>query len=230
MRQLLPFGLFAAVLAAAVPVGADDDSDDRRRNRVVVARDHGPHHVRKVRVDTRPVRVDTRPVRVVYDRPGPRPVYRRAAHDLRRNHFDQRQDLEQIRSIARRWERAITYRNYPAMRTADARLDAWLDREIRESRRALHGERYGQRVRALRDELAYLERRRHRGHGHAKHYARGNGARFTGHHGYGHPRQRAVYLDEKARILDQLVRMSERQVQRAEANFNRAVSWTYAYR
>lgn len=228
MRHLLHLGLFAAALAASVQASADDDSDYRRETRVVVARDHGPRHVRTVRVETPPVRV-------VYDARRPHPAYRRTAQELRRDYYDQRQDLEQIRRIARRWERAVSYRDYPAMRIADARLSSWLDREIYEATHGPHGERYAQRLRAISDELAYLDKRAHRGHGHGNHYTCNHGPTYSGHpgrgHGHAHGRAKArFYSDDKARIFDELIRLSERQVRRAQANLDRPVMWSYAYR
>jgi hypothetical protein len=224
MRHLLHFGLFAVVLAATAQASADDDSDDRRETRVVIARDHGPRHVRTVRVDTPPARV-------VYDSRRPYPPYRRATHDPRRDYQNQRQDLAQIRSIAKRWERAVSYGDYPRIRTADARLDAWLDREIRESTRDPYGDRYTQPLRAISDQLAYLEKRDGRGHayGHGRGHAKGNAYGHSRGHGRGHA-QGNFYFEEKSRIFDQLIRLSERQVQRARANFERPVMWSYGYR
>ncbi len=225
MRHLLHLGLFAAVLVATTQANADDDRDDRREARVVVARDHGPRHVRHVRVDTRPVRV-------VYDSPRRIPDYRRAPYDFHRDYRDQRQDLEQIRRIAWRWERAVSYGDYPAIRIADARLDAWLEREIYESMHEPYSERYTQRIRALSEELAFLEKRVGRvSHGQYGHRGYKKGRGHAKGHAYGYGRQRVdFYFQEKARILDALVRLSERQVRRAQANLDRPVFRSYVYR
>ena len=127
---------------------------------------------------------------------------------MRRAYFDQRQDLEQIIRIAERWEQATANRDRHAQWKVDRRLDAWLAREIRESIREPQNHHYTRRVRLLGDELAMLKRRKSRHHG-------------RGHHGY---------YGKKARILDELVQLSQRQVHRAEDSMRYPFRLSFAYR
>ena len=135
---------------------------------------------------------------------------------MRRAYFDQRQDLEQIVRIAERWEQATANRDRYVQSKVDRRLDAWLEREIRESIREPRNQHYTQRVRVLSDELAMLERRGHQGRGHHGHAYRGRG------HG--------GYYGKKARILNELVELSEWQVQRARAGVRYAFQMSFAHR
>jgi hypothetical protein len=148
-------------------------------------------------------------------------------HVARRDYFDQREDLEQIVRISQRWEQATANRNRDAEWKVNRRLDAWLEREVRESR----NHRYTQRVRSLSHELAALEQRRHytRGYNGRGQHDRGHPGR--GHYDRGHyARSYPSYHESKARILDELVRLSERQVQRAEANLRYPHRPSFAYR
>jgi hypothetical protein len=176
------------------------------------------------------------PSRAVYD--ARRTVYTssRPAYDTRRAYFDQRQDLEQIVRITERWEQATANRDRHAQWKVDRRLDAWLEREIRESIREPHNYRYTQRLRALSDELTTLERRGHQGRGHNGHgyQARGhygNGYRAHGYYGNAsHGRGHHGYYGKKARILNELVELSERQVHRARAGFRYPAHMSFAHR
>jgi len=149
-----------------------------------------------------------RMVRPVYDsrRSMDRPS--RAVYDAQRAYFDQRQDLEQIVRIAERWEHA------------------WLEREIRESIREPHHHRYTQRMRLLSDELARLERKKKHGHGYDGRGYDGRGYERRGYEGRGH----RGYYRNKARILDELVMLSERQVQHARANVRYPFRLSFAHR
>jgi hypothetical protein len=152
-------------------------------------------------------------------------------HVARRDYFDQREDLEQIVRISQRWEQATANRNRDAQWNINRRLDAWLEREIHESVREPRSQRYTQRVRVLRHELATLEQRRHytRGYNGRGHYERGHHGR--GHYDRGHAaRSYRSYYENKARILHELVRLSERQVQRAEANLHYPYRVSLAHR
>jgi hypothetical protein len=167
------------------------------------------------------VRASFDPPRAVYD--SRRTIHKpsHAAYDTRRAYFDQRQDLEQIVRIAERWEHATANRDRHAQSKVDRRLDAWLEREIRESVREPHNYRYAQRVRVLSDELAMLERRGHQGRGH-----NGHGYKSRGYYG-GVDRG---YFAKKARILNELIELSERQVHRAQASVRHPFRLSFAYR
>lgn len=214
MRNLLHFGLFALALTAVTQAKADDDSDSRRGKKVIVTYDDGPRQVR-------PVRASFDPSRVVYDQR--RTFYnpRNSMHVARQDYFDQRDDLEQIVRISERWERVTAERNPDAQWKVNRRLDAWLEREIRESARDPRAQRYQQRIRSLRDELARLERSRYRGHNY-----RGHGNRKHRYRGY----NQGGYLAKMAVILDELVRLSEQQVQRAAANLRNPRRLSFARR
>ena len=217
MRHLLHFGIFVLALAAVTQADAQDRRRAVRHATVVIAAEPGPRVVR--------------PPRAIYD--SRRTVHRqpRPTYDVRRAYFDQRQDLEQIIRIAERWEQATANRDRHAQWKVDRRLDAWLAREIRESIREPHNHHYTHRVRLLGDELAMLERRKSRGHGYydrgyhgQRHHGReyyGRGHQGRGHHGY---------YGKKARILDELVQLSQRQVHRAEDSMRYPFRLSFAYR
>ncbi len=214
MRYLLHIGLFAFALTAVTQASADDDSDSRRGKKVIVNYDDAPRQVR-------PVRTSFEPSRAVYDQRRTFHHTPKATHFARRAYFDQREDLEQIVRISERWEQATARRNADAQGKVNRRLDAWLEREIRESVRKPGNQRYSQRVRLVRNELVSLERSRYRGRGH---YERGSHGR--GHGGRGH----GGYFVKKASILNELVQLSERQVQRAEANLRYPQRLSFARR
>jgi len=219
MRYLLHFGLFAVALTAVTQADAQDRRVRDRQTTVVIATGGGPRVVR-------PVRATVEPPRAVYD--SRRTVYKssRPAYDTRRAYFDQRQDLEQIVRIAERWEQATANGDRHAQLNADRRLDAWLEREIRESIAEPHNHRYTQRVRVLSDELAMLEWRGHQGRGH-----NGHGYKSRGHYGNGSQgRGHGGYYGKKARILNELVELSERQVHRARAGVRYPFQMSFAYR
>jgi hypothetical protein len=214
MRNLLHFGLFALALTAVTQADAQDRRHGDRHTTVVIAPGGGPRVVQ-------PVRASFDPPRAVYD--SRRTIHKpsHAAYDTRRAYFDQRQDLEQIVRIAERWEHATANRDRHAQSKVDRRLDAWLEREIRESVREPHNYRYAQRVRVLSDELAMLERRGHQGRGH-----NGHGYKSRGYY-------RGVdrgYFAKKARILNELIELSERQVHRAQASVRHPFRLSFAYR
>lgn len=202
MRYLLHIGLFAWALTAVTQADAQDRRRGDRETTVVIATGSGPHVAR-------PVRASFDPPRAVYDQR--RNIHKtpNAMHVARRAHSDQREDLDQIVRISQRWERATAERNRDAQWKVNRRLDAWLEREVRESIREPHNQRYTQRVRLLSNELVKLERgryyeRSYRGHG------------YRGYRGHS-PRS---YHERKAAILNELVQLSERQVQRAKANLH----------
>jgi len=219
MRNLLHFGLFALALTTVTQASADDDSDYRRGKKVIVTYDDGPRQVRPVRAS-----FDSR--RAVYDQRRTFNNPRNATRVARQDYFDQREDLEQIVRISESWQRATSKRNTDVQWKVNRRLDAWLEREIRESVREPHGQRYQQRLRSLRDALARLERSRYRGHGYRGQGYRGHGNRGHGYRGH----RQGGYLAKKAVILDELVRLSERQVQRAEANLRYPYRLSFARR
>jgi hypothetical protein len=127
------------------------------------------------------------------------PVRGHDRYDSRQAHYDPPRDLAEIVSIARRWERATARHDRRAQSIADRQLDLWLEREIRESIREPYNYLHGRRVRALSNELLLLEQRGYRGRGHRGYYV------------------------QKIRILDELVELSERQVQRAQAAVHPAI-------
>jgi hypothetical protein len=207
MRYLLHIGLFALALTAVTQASADDDGDYRRGKKVIVTYDDAPRQVR-------PVRTRSEPSRAVYDQRRTFHHTPKASQFARRAYFDQREDLEQIVRISARWETATANRNRNAQWKVNRRLDAWIEREIRESVREPGNQRYMYRVRQLQSELVSIERSRHRGRGH---YERGR-------HGLG------GYFAKKASILNELVRLSERQVQRARANLRYPYRLSFARR
>ena len=174
MRHLLHFGLFALTLTAVTQAGAQDTRHGGARLAIEVAAYRGPRRAQPVRPSVR------------YDR-----------HNAS---LDAHRDLAEIVSIARRWERATAHHDRQAELIADRQLDAWLEREIRESIRRPYAHQHGASVRALSNELALLEQRAHRGRGHRGYHAR------------------------KMRILDQLVELSRRQVRLAYAGASLRVS------
>ena len=207
MRYLLHIGLFALALTAVTQASADDDSDYRRGKKVLVTYDGAARQVR-------PVRTRVEPSRAVYDQRRTLQQTPRATQFARRAYFDQREDLEQIVRISERWERATAKRNSDAQWKLNRLLDGWLEREIRESACEPGNQRYTYRVRQLRSELVSLERGRHHGRGHYERSYHGRGA----------------YFAKKASILNELVRLSERQVQRAEANLRYPYRLSFARR
>ena len=214
MRNLLYFGLFALALTVGGQASADDDRDYGRGKKARVVCDDAPRHVL-------PVRTHFEPSRAVYDQRRTFHQTPKAAQLARRAYADQREDLAQIVRISERWERATANRNPDAQWKVNRRLDRWLEREIRESMREAGNQRYAHRIRLLRNELASLEgarvyRRGHQGHG--------RGAR--GYHGRAH----GGYFANKARILDELVWLSERQVQIAELRVRAPYRLSFARR
>jgi hypothetical protein len=166
---------------------------------------------------------------------------RNAMHAARQDYFDQREDLEQIVRISQRWERATAAQNPEAQWKVNRRLDAWLEREIRESVREPRGPHYSQKLRMLSNELAALERNRYptrgyhqrgyKGRGHYERGYKGRGHYERGYNGRGHyARSQRSYHARKAVILDELVRLSERQVQRAAANLRYPYQFSIARR
>ena len=200
MRQLLHFGLFALALTVVTEADAQDRQHTNRPTTVVVARGGGPQLVRAALVD-----------------PG-------------RDYHNQRQDLAQIVAISNQWERATANRDWYTQSVADRRLNAWLEREIRESSRELYNDRYAYRLTVLRHELALLERQASYGRGHGADYkqkrGRGHGAHHEAKRGHGPP----VYYVEKAQIFDELIGLSERQLQRAQARVRYPIQMSFAYR
>ena len=215
MRHLLHIGLFALALVAVTQADAQDRRRGDRDTTVVIAARSGPHVVR-------PVRSSFDPSRSVYDQRRTISKTPKAIHVSGRAYAEQREDLEQIVRISQRWEQATAERNRDAEWKVNRRLDAWLEREIRESVREPRGEYYSQRVRVLRNELVKLERGRYRVHAHR---VRG----YRGYRGYRGHSQRSYY-ESKAVILHELVQLSERQVQRARADLRYPYRYSFARR
>jgi len=81
-------------------------------------------------------------------------------------------------------------------------------------------------MRLLSDELARLERKKKHGHGYDGRGYDGRGYERRGYEGRGH----RGYYRNKARILDELVMLSERQVQHARANVRYPFRLSFAHR
>jgi len=180
MRHLLQLGLFALALTAATQADAQGRQHGDRRTAIVIAPRGVPSRAQPVHVVSR--------------------------YASRRAYLEPQRDLIEIRSIAQRWERASARNDRRAQSIADRQLDAWLNREIRESIQRPDEYRYGQRLRTLSNELSVLERRPAHGRGH-----RG-------------------YAAEKTRILDELVAMTARQVQRAQAYMHPSIRMSFSRR
>ncbi len=219
MRYLLHIGLFALALGAVTQADAQQSRRGDRQTTVVIAGGGGPRTVH-------PVRASFDPPRAIYAQPRTFNHTPKAIQASRRDYFDQRQDLDQILRISERWERATAERNRDAEWNANRSLDAWLEREIRESAREPVNQRYTDRLRLLSSELASLERSRHHGRGH---YERAHCGRAHGHRGY-YGRGQGGYFAKKASILNELVQLSERQLQRAEANLHYPYRFSVARR
>jgi len=180
MRHLLHLGLFALVLTAATQADAQGRQHGDRRTVIAIAPSGVPSRAQ--------------------------PVHTVSRYASRQAYLDPQRDLIEIRSIAQRWERASARNDRRAQSIADCQLEAWLDREIRESIRQPDDYGHVRHLRALSNELAVLERRPHHGRGHRGYYA------------------------EKTRILDELVAMSERQVQRAQAGVHPWIRLSFSRR
>ncbi len=194
MRYLIHIGLFALALTAVTQADAQARRRGDRETTVVIAAGRGPQVAR-------PVRASVDPPRAIYDQRRTIHNTPKAVLDARRAYSDQREDLQQIVRISQRWEQATAERNRDAQWRVNRQLDGWLEREVRESIREPQSQRYTQRVRVLRNELVKLERGRY-----SEHSYRG--------------RRLGSYHQRKAAILNELVQLSERQVQRAEANLH----------
>jgi len=182
MRALLHLGLFALAFGTV----ASADAQGRRRNPA--------HRQTTVVVDTRPT-------------PVPRHDWRRVSHPRARSsaHLDlqrQRRDHEEIVRISHRWRQASYNRNPHAKRNLHFRANAWIDREVAESRVRPYGSRLAFRLRALQRELN------------------------TSHRGYGHRRG----AERKARVLDELVALSAVELRRAEIDARRHMRLAFSVR
>ena len=228
MRHLLHFGIFVLTLAAVPRAEAQENRRRSDRHATIVIAAEGR------RLPVRAVRTSVDAHRGTYD--SRRTVHRRsrATHDPRRAYFDQREDLQQIVRISKRWERATASRDREAQWNVDRRLDAWVALEIRESARDPHNQRYSQRIRVLGDELARLERSKNRRYGHHSSYDRGYQGRAKHDRAYGGPGRYGPgnhgYHRKKASLLNELVTLSERQLRRAEAGVRYPVELSFARR
>jgi hypothetical protein len=120
--------------------------------------------------------------------------------------YEQQRHHDEIVRITDRWTRATQDGNPRARRNAEGRAEAWIDREIEKSNQKPDHGRYVQRLHSLRREL-----RASRGP-----YVSGRGRhRFDAH---------------KAKVLGELVELSERQVQHAKARARGQVHVALAYR
>jgi hypothetical protein len=144
----------------------------------------------------------------------PRYQYQRTRHqqcvaglaEARRELRDAQRDYDEISRIADRWALATRHRDLHAQRDAERRADLWIAHEIQESRAKPGHDRYLQRLHALRGEL----RARHGGHA------------------YGRRAQGSVA--QKARVLGDLVELSEHQLRRAGMRARGSMRLAFAYR
>ena len=195
MKTLLHLGLFASALALVGTAQAQDDGRRReRRTTVVIA----------PRVDHQPART------TVVRSPAPRTM---PAYDVRPVRYDRGRDLSRARyelyearrvhddivRLTRRWRQVTSYGHRHAQRKVERRIDGWIAREIAESNRWGDHGRHVHRLHALRHELRFS----HRGRAYGRH------ARRVDAH--------------KARVLDELVVLSERRLYRAEMEGRRHV-------
>ena len=131
--------------------------------------------------------------------PGPR-VDRHAVLALRH----EQRDLREIRDISRAWHHAVRRRSAYDLAWVDQRLTVWLADQRREARYRGTDPRLAARLRELDRHLEAIRWREARG------FARRHDVR------------------RKARILDELVLLSEDQVRWAEARVRRASPWSVA--
>lgn len=119
---------------------------------------------------------------------------------------EQKRDLRQIRDISRAWHHATVRRSHYEQQLVDRRLAVWLERELRDSRRPGSDPYLHDRLYELSRQLDALHWRVARGV-HRRHDYR-----------------------RKARILDELVLISETEVQRARERVPYDVRWSLALR
>lgn len=115
----------------------------------------------------------------------------RALRQARRDLFEARHDYERILRIRRRWHDATAMRDPRARREAELRAIRWVDAELAESYGRRDLEYRVHRLHGLRDELEMPRR----------------WSTWGARHPYGKNR--------KARVLDDLVRIARRDVERA---------------
>ena len=211
MRALLHLGLFVLALTFVGQASADhEDGDHRRRERrttVVIAPKVEHRVVRPVRtpVESAPPRYDYGYDHEYAWKKG-RHHRHRAMDEARRDLLEQERDHEEIVRIADRWRRATYEGNPHLQRNAERRAHAWIEREISESRHERDHGLYVHRLHSLRRELRFSQ----------------------GWHGYGRGRHRLNA--HKARVFDELVELSNRQVRRARARVRDQGHRAYAYR
>ena len=212
MRALLHLGLFVLALTLVGQASADHDDDDLRRERrttVVIAPNVEHRVVRPVRAPVEPA-----PPRYGYDRDYDHDdAWKKGRHHrgrgmaaARRALYEQKRDHDEIVRIAERWQQATYERNPHAQRQAERRAHAWIEREIHESNRNHDDGRYVHRLHSLRRQLQLSH----------------------GWHTYGPSRHRLNA--HKARVFDELVELSDRQLRRARARVRGHHYPAYAYR
>ena len=195
MRALLHAGLFTLALGTVAGAEAQDRRRSPRQTTVVVDARRAP-------------RVDR------WRHPHHR--NNRAFYEMRRHVEAQRRDHQELVRITRRWREAKHYRDPRAKRHAERRADAWISREIAESKGLPGHGRYVVRLHALRRELNAYDRGRGRGY-HA--YDRG--------HGGGYYTQHRPY---EGRVFRELVQLSEGQLLRTESRARRHMNLAFSYR
>ena len=202
MRALLHLGLFAFAFAFVSQASADDDDRGRKRGR--------KHHTTVV-IAPEPAPRVVRPVRVAHTPRPPAYDWRYGRHErpdfvgARQELYEQRRDHDRIIRLVNRWEEASAYGNPHAQRNVEWRVDGWIEREIAESSRRRGNGRYVLRLHELRRQLWTTHRWHPRGH--ARH-------RRNAH---------------KARVLGDLVVLSENQLRRARALVRSARPAAVAY-
>lgn len=152
--------------------------------------------------DVRPIHPSQRRHTYVRSTTSRRQYAHRASWELE----EQRRDLRQIRDITRAWHRANARFDFYELSLADQRLSVWLERELRQAHYRGADPYFRDRLDDLSLQLEVLDRRQGR-RGSRRHDSR-----------------------RKARILDELVQLSESEVARARARVPRDLHWSVARR
>jgi len=200
MRALIHLGLFALALTTLGQASADDSGRRGERRTTIVIAPQTNHRT------ARPVRVPVEPMPPRYDYRRARPQRSQGILEARRAFYNEQRDHEEIVRIVDRWTRATRYRDPHAQRAEERRAHAWIQSEIEESSARPDNGRYVHRLNALRRQLLVARP----GHGYGR-----RGHRFDAH---------------KAQVFGELVQLSERQVQRAQARARSQMHMAFAYR
>jgi hypothetical protein len=200
MRALFHLGLFALALMAVGRASADNGGRRGERRTTIVIAPHTGHG------SARPVRAPVEPTPPRYDYRRVRPQRSQVILEARRALYDAQRDHQEIVRIVDRWTRATHYRDPHAQRAAERRAHAWIQIEIEESSARPDNRRYVHRLHALRRQL------------------------LVAHPGHGYGRRGSRLYVQKARVFRELVELSGRQVQLAQARARGPLHMAFAYR